>query len=115
MPFPELSLPVRDRAMAAGNREGPGTVARGRQSATRTRRWASPIVGVASSDWDTERLRDNDAAFSTPSATTVGRLRDTYRVRWLFADTTYSRVPPELGQYATLRYSRPGVRIYELR
>ncbi len=65
--------------------------------------------------WDPDRLRDNDAAFSTPSAATVGRLKDTYGVRWLFADTTYSQVPPELGRFATLRYSRPGVRIYELR
>ena len=65
--------------------------------------------------WDPDRLRANDAAFSTPSAATVGRLRDVYGVRWLFADTTYSLVPPELGRYATLRYSRPGVRIYELR
>ncbi|MGH3465329.1 MAG: hypothetical protein ACRDP9_27995 [Kribbellaceae bacterium] len=65
--------------------------------------------------WDTDRLRDNDAAFRTPSAATVGKLRDTYGVRWLFADTTYSPVPPELGRFATLRYSEPGVRIYELR
>jgi hypothetical protein len=65
--------------------------------------------------WDQRRLRDNDAAFRTPSAATVGKLRDTYGVRWLFADATYSTVPPSLGRFATLRYSEPGVRIYELR
>lgn len=64
--------------------------------------------------WDPLRLADNDAAFARPSAETTGRLRDRYGVRWLYADMTYSLVPPELARYATLRFSRPGVRIYEL-
>jgi hypothetical protein len=65
--------------------------------------------------WDQPRLHANDEVFEHPSAAAVARLKDRYGVRWLYADTSYARVPAELNRFATLRYSRPGVRIYELR
>jgi hypothetical protein len=65
--------------------------------------------------WDPQRPADSNAAFRGPSAASVRLLRDKFGVRCLFADATYSVVPAILSKYAAFRFSRPGVRIYELR
>lgn len=59
-------------------------------------------------------LADNDAAFLDPTAETVGRLRDTYGVRWLFVDDRYPARTAELGRFAALRFRTGHCWIYEL-
>jgi hypothetical protein len=73
---------------------------------------AGQIVGVIDF-WDESLLTANDAAFTTPSATTLGLLRDRYGVRWLFVDDRLN-VSPELPRYATLRFRATDCSIYEL-
>jgi hypothetical protein len=54
--------------------------------------------------WDPALLAANDAAFTSPSADTIGKLRDQYGVSWLLVDTRISTPPAALAQFATLRY-----------
>jgi len=62
-----------------------------------------------------ERLAVNDAAFTNPSAKTIGRLRQRYGASWLVADTSARRVSPELSQFAIPRFNSGNVTVYELR
>jgi hypothetical protein len=73
------------------------------------------VRGNAVPYWDVERLAANDAAFHRPGAGTVGVLRDTYRVRWLFVDLTDPAVRADLlAEHATLRYRSGMVALYRL-
>jgi hypothetical protein len=63
--------------------------------------------------WDPQLVAVNDAAFTTPSAETVGRLRDEYHVRWLLVDERLNP-SPDLARFATLRYRSGGCAVYEL-
>ncbi|MDG6108260.1 hypothetical protein Daura_21635 [Dactylosporangium aurantiacum] len=78
--------------------------------------------------WDPSRLIDNDAAFTNPSETTIGRLRDGYGVKWLWVEDVsnwyWTSDPPsadevhvsaDLGRYATLRFRSGHVAVYEIR
>ncbi len=78
--------------------------------------------------WDEQLLADNDAAFTSPELredllrkppyelrAALKKLHDHYHVRWLYADVIYSRIPPELAQFADLRYDGLDAQIYELR
>jgi hypothetical protein len=56
----------------------------------------------------------NDAAFTNPSATAEATLRDTYHVRWLFADVTMANLD-SIAQYADLRHREGNFAVYELR
>ncbi len=51
----------------------------------------SPLPNNTSSGpfWAPQRLTDNDAAFTTPSASSLGRLRNHYGVQWLLVDRRY--------------------------
>jgi hypothetical protein len=64
--------------------------------------------------WRPDVLADNDAAFADPSPTTIDRLRDKYGVRWLFVDTSQGGVSPELGEYATLRFTWGTCAVYQI-
>jgi hypothetical protein len=64
--------------------------------------------------WDQNLLATNDAAFTHPSTATVARLRDSYGVRWLFADEAQGNVAADLGTFATLRFRTGRVGVYEL-
>jgi hypothetical protein len=64
--------------------------------------------------WDQLLLEANDAAFTDPSAAADATLRDTYRVRWLFADLTMANVD-SIAQYADLRHRDGNFAVYELR
>jgi hypothetical protein len=64
---------------------------------------------------DPRRLADNDAAFRDPTPETLGTLRDTYGVRWLFADDRYPVRTAPLARFATLRFRSGHCRVYELR
>ncbi len=64
--------------------------------------------------WDGERLRANDAAFTAPSRTTTGLLRDRYGVRWLLADERYASRRPGLGAVAELRFRSGDCAVYHL-
>lgn len=64
--------------------------------------------------WDQALLAANDQVFSDPGAAAVERLRREYAVRWLFVDEDASRVSPELGRYAVLRFRAGKCAIYQL-
>jgi hypothetical protein len=64
--------------------------------------------------WKPDVLADNDAAFANPSTQTIDRLRDRYGVRWLFVDTSQGGVSPDLGKYATLRFSWGDCAVYQI-
>jgi hypothetical protein len=61
------------------------------------------------------RLAVNDAAFAHPSTKTIDRLRRDYGASWLVADRSAGPVSPEIAQFATPRFSRGPVTVYELR
>ncbi|MBT2226407.1 hypothetical protein [Nonomuraea sp. NEAU-A123] len=63
---------------------------------------------------DPKRLADNDAAFLQPTTETVGGLRDTYGVRWLFVDDRYPALTSELGRFAALRFRAGHCWVYEV-
>ncbi|GAA3227447.1 hypothetical protein GCM10010468_56270 [Actinocorallia longicatena] len=62
--------------------------------------------------WDPQRLADNDAAFRSPSAATIGRLRDRYGVRWLFVDENHHKPSAELPAFATFIHRAGGCAVY---
>ncbi|MEV4511678.1 hypothetical protein AB0K00_22205 [Dactylosporangium sp. NPDC049525] len=64
--------------------------------------------------WDQQLLADNDAAFSAPTADTVGRLRDRYGVTWLFVDEARGSVGTDLPKFATLRFRSGTAAVYEI-
>lgn len=77
--------------------------------------------------WHPQIIIDNDAAFTSPSPQTVGRLRDQYGVRWLWVEDISNwfwteeppypdevHVAPEIAQFATPRYHAGHVTIYEI-
>lgn len=64
---------------------------------------------------DQQEFQLNERVFSTGAAADVTALRDTYGVRWLFADTRAGAVSPELAKQATVRYTAGSVTVYELR
>ncbi|GIH02473.1 hypothetical protein Rhe02_05400 [Rhizocola hellebori] len=64
--------------------------------------------------WNPDLLAVNDAAFITPSAQTLGRLRDQYGVRWLFVDRSISEPAANLGEFARLRFSSGFCDVYEV-
>ena len=63
---------------------------------------------------DAARLAVNDRVFTDPTPTAVAELRDTYGVRWLFADERAGEVSPRLDDVAILRHTDGPVRIYEV-
>lgn len=64
--------------------------------------------------WDPELLAENDRAFTSPSAETIGVLARKYQVRWLFVDERYDRPAPDLGKHVTLRYRSGDSTVYEV-
>jgi hypothetical protein len=60
------------------------------------------------------RLADNDAAFLDPTRETVGKLGDTYGVRWLFVDDRYPVRTDALGRLAALRFRAGRCWVYEV-
>ena len=73
------------------------------------------INAVYAPYWNQQLLADNDAAFSAPSAATIGKLRDQYRVRWLFVDEARAAPAPTLGDFAQLRHRAGQIAVYEIR
>ncbi|MFF5234176.1 hypothetical protein [Dactylosporangium sp. NPDC000521] len=78
--------------------------------------------------WHPQIIIDNDAAFTAPSAETVGKLRDQYGVRWLWVEDVSNwfwedeppfpdevHVSPDLGKFAQLRYQAGHVAVYEIK
>jgi hypothetical protein len=63
--------------------------------------------------WNRELLAANNAAFSTPSAAVIERLRR-YGVRYLYDDTRGQSAPSNLKQYVRLRYATLDATIYEI-
>ncbi|MFF5171837.1 hypothetical protein ACFY3U_04285 [Micromonospora sp. NPDC000089] len=65
--------------------------------------------------WDAERLRANDAAFTTPTAAGLADLRDRYGVRWLVVDRQVGTEAPQLAALADRRWDNGRVAVYRLR
>ncbi|MEU6427945.1 hypothetical protein ABZ860_18815 [Microbispora sp. NPDC046973] len=65
--------------------------------------------------WDGRRMAANEAAFSTPSATSIGLLRDRYGVRWLFADERLVRPGTRISEFADLRFRSGDYAVYRVR
>jgi hypothetical protein len=89
--------------------EGWGFTTTAHQQAAKLDTWVGYIPY-----WKSQILADNDAVFNTPSAQTVGLLRDHYGVRWLFVDETQGTVSPRLSTFATERYRSGACVVYEL-
>ncbi|MEU3166633.1 hypothetical protein, partial [Streptosporangium sp. NPDC006930] len=64
--------------------------------------------------WDGERLALNDAAFRTPSAATIGRLRERYGVRWLFVDERRTGPASGIEDFAELRFRSGDCAVYRI-
>ena len=64
--------------------------------------------------WDQAALAANDEAFEAPSGPALATLRDTYGVRWLFADLSHG-ASQALGDVADLRHREGPFAVYELR
>jgi hypothetical protein len=62
--------------------------------------------------WDPAGLAENDAVFTEPTAATVAAMAERHHVRWLVAVGT--EVSPDLGRYATLRFSSGAVSVFEI-
>ncbi|MBO2452165.1 hypothetical protein J4573_34105 [Actinomadura barringtoniae] len=80
---------------------------------TRAELYGSPSMAYVPFD-DSGRLTDNDMAFETPSAATIGALRERYGVRWLFVDDRPADISPELGLHAALRFRSGHCAVYEI-
>ncbi|WP_431901787.1 hypothetical protein [Nonomuraea sp. bgisy101] len=65
--------------------------------------------------WDLSLLAANDAAFTAPTEQAVRSLKERYGVRWLVADRGRKiPVAPELDDFATLRYAKGTIAVYEI-
>jgi hypothetical protein len=65
--------------------------------------------------WDRSRLTDNDAAFQSPSVSSVSRLHERYGVRWLFVDWKHDKPASVLRDFVMLRFRAGDCAIYEIR
>ncbi|GLW96932.1 hypothetical protein Misp02_10190 [Microtetraspora sp. NBRC 16547] len=65
--------------------------------------------------WDERRFAANEAAFSAPSATSIGALRERYGVRWLFVDERLTGAEPGIGKFADLRFRTGDYVVYRVR
>lgn len=61
-----------------------------------------------------ERLAENDALFTDPSAAGFAKLQDEFGLGWLVADTSAGPVSPWITQYATPRFHAGTVTVYEI-
>jgi hypothetical protein len=64
---------------------------------------------------DPQKYALNQRAFTDADPADLERLRQAYRVTWLFADRRAGVVSPELARLARVRYSAGPVTVYELR
>ncbi|MEV6980535.1 hypothetical protein AB0M95_04650 [Sphaerisporangium sp. NPDC051017] len=64
--------------------------------------------------WDQELLRLNDAAVNTPTAASLGLLRDRYHVRWLLVDLRLTGPGSSLDALAGLRFRSGDYAVYRL-
>ncbi len=60
------------------------------------------------------RFALNERVFAQGDPADVATVRDTYHVRWLFADRRYGPVSPELARAGVVRHTAGPVTIYEL-
>ncbi|NUT35249.1 MAG: hypothetical protein HOV79_19510 [Hamadaea sp.] len=68
-------------------------------------------LGV-SAYWDPDKLAENDAVFTDPSAERISQFAEKYDVRWLVA--VGPEASPELRQFATERFTAGSVTVYEV-
>ncbi|WP_433373649.1 hypothetical protein ACQPZX_02320 [Actinoplanes sp. CA-142083] len=61
-----------------------------------------------------DRFALNERVFAKGAAADVDELRTRYHVRWLFADSRYGPVSPQLAKVATVRHTAGPVTVYEV-
>jgi PAS domain-containing protein len=61
-----------------------------------------------------DRLALSKQAVENPTPEVLHRLRAVYGARWIFADRRATRISPELGRLARLRYRSANIQIYRL-
>ncbi|MFF5246348.1 hypothetical protein ACFY3V_18850, partial [Streptosporangium sp. NPDC000095] len=83
-------------------------------TAANTSRWRPGSPPERLPFWDGERLALNDAAFQAPSAATIGRLRERYGVRWLFADERRTGRTSRIGDFTELRFRSGDCAVYRI-
>ncbi|MER5422729.1 hypothetical protein [Streptosporangium roseum] len=81
---------------------------------TNYRHWHRGLTVENLPFWDQERIRLNDAAFRSPSAASVQRLRARYGVRWLLVDERHMSPGHRLGDAANLRYRSGDYAVYQV-
>jgi hypothetical protein len=64
--------------------------------------------------WDPRLLEENDAAFRTPNARTIGLLRAEYGVSWLFSDDPGKKQIRALDRFARLRFRDGNCFVYQV-
>ncbi|MER6170496.1 hypothetical protein [Streptosporangium sp. NPDC001681] len=76
--------------------------------------WHRGLVAEHLPFWDQERIQLNDAAFRSPSAASIQRLRTRYGVRWLFVDEQHTGADSKIGDGANLRFRSGDYAVYEV-
>jgi len=64
--------------------------------------------------WDTGRLERNITLFTAPTRAAAASLRKDYGVTWVYADSNYGVLSPDLPQVLTLRYRNGPVSLYQI-
>jgi len=64
--------------------------------------------------WDTPRLQRSMALFTAPTRAAASSLREDYGVTWVYADSNYGVLSPDLPQILTLRYRNGPVSLYQI-
>jgi hypothetical protein len=78
--------------------------------------WTAPVYFTRSPFWDPARLRQEERAFTTPSAAGLAQLWREHHVRWLVADLKAGPVDAAaLDRLADRRFSGPEIIVWKLR
>jgi hypothetical protein len=72
------------------------------------------VVSRMPTPWP-ERRQISTAAVEMATPAVLGRLRQEYDARWIFADVRSTKISPRLKMLATLRYQSRHIQIYQLR
>lgn len=86
----------------------------GRQTVLEGWGYTSPVGGLQVATRWPERLADNDALFTDPTAAGFAKLERQFGLGWLVADTSAGPVSPRITQYATPRFHAGTVTVYEI-
>ncbi|OPG12436.1 hypothetical protein B1L11_14595 [Microbispora sp. GKU 823] len=84
-------------------------------TATNEDRWRPGLSVLHLPFWDERSLAANEAAFTTPSASSIRLLRERYGVGWLFVDEQFAGSEKRIGEFADLRFRSGDYAVYRVR